>query len=120
MDVKPGMARFLHQWRFPLVVTGLCLMALAVTSPVPLAPALAPASSAGALSLAASMVSWAMAVVQVAGGSASVAVPALTFFYAWKCLAKQATARSRKEPALRGGGHWPAHSEQQSPFMASR
>jgi hypothetical protein len=29
---------------------------------------------------------WATALVQVAGSSASVAVPALTFFYAWKHL----------------------------------
>lgn len=83
---------FLYKWRFPLAVTGLCLFAVMtagaatpVAAPMAAAaavPAAAPTITAGTTAMA--VVSWAMALVQVAGGSASVAVPAMTFFWAWK------------------------------------
>eukprot|EP00434_Breviolum_minutum_P004405 symbB.v1.2.003881.t2/scaffold211.1/size373615/22 len=86
------MLLFLYKWRFPLAVTGFCLFAVMtagaatpVAAPMAAAaavPAAAPTITAGTTAMA--VVSWAMALVQVAGGSASVAVPAMTFFWAWK------------------------------------
>lgn len=87
---------FLYKWSFPLAITGLCLLAamsagtmapvvapMAAPLAAPLAPAAVPvAGTVGVTAMA--VVSWTMALVQVVGGSASVAVPALTFFYAWQ------------------------------------
>ena len=88
----------LWEWRFPIVVTATLLIVVAsagMAAPVA-APAASPllaagtsaASAASAASVGAAgataVSSWLLALVQVTGSSASVAVPGLTFYYAWK------------------------------------
>eukprot|EP00439_Symbiodinium_sp_Y106_P063887 s1066_g9.t4 len=89
----------LWEWRFPLVVTATLLIVVASAGMA--APVAAPAAtvSAGAAAApvfgaaggsaavgatAAAVSSWMLALIQVTGSSASVAVPGLTFYYAWK------------------------------------
>jgi len=82
----------LWEWRFPLVVTAALLVVVASASmAAPMAPVTATVTASstlgtgGAVSATAMAVSsWALALVQVTGSSASVAVPGLTFYYAWK------------------------------------
>ena len=75
-----------------MAITAVCLFAAVSAGTVApaVAPAVVPAAATAAPSAvgatAAAVAAWATALVQVAGSSASVAVPALTFFYAWKHL----------------------------------
>ncbi|CAE7613369.1 CLPB [Symbiodinium necroappetens] len=89
----------LWEWRFPLVVTATLLIVVASAGMA--APVAAPAAtvsvgaaaapvfgaaggSAAVGATAAAVSSWMLALIQVTGSSASVAVPGLTFYYAWK------------------------------------
>ncbi|CAE7030132.1 CLPB [Symbiodinium natans] len=84
------------EWRFPLAVTATLLVIVAsagmaapaapvaATISAGAAPAVGAATGSAALgATAAAVSSWMLAIIQVTGSSASVAVPALTFYYAW-------------------------------------